>query len=271
MPELPEVETTKRGVVDHISQQRITQVNIDQPQLRWPITPNLAQILSGASLITIKRRAKYLLFVFEHGTLIIHLGMSGSLRLTDAKSPRKKHDHVEIIFENGVVLRYHDPRRFGAILWTENNPLEHALLKHLGPEPLSADFNDNYLLSKAHNRRVDIKQLIMNAKVVVGVGNIYATESLFIAGIKPTRAAHTIKKSEALKLVDALKKVLANAIESGGTTLRDFVNGDGKPGYFKQELLVYGRKDLPCIICKTPLNNTRINNRATVYCTQCQR
>lgn len=271
MPELPEVETTRRGLVPHLKQQSVINMTVREGRLRWPVPSDLPKTLIHQPLRAIERRAKYLLFRFDEGTLIAHLGMSGSMRLVSPTLAPLKHDHIDIAFANGQVLRYNDPRRFGAMLWTTEAPADHPLLAKLGPEPLSDAFSADYLVSKAQRRKVNLKQLIMDQHVVVGVGNIYATEALFMAGLDPRRAANTLKPKPALQLVDAIQMILADAIQQGGTTLRDFVNSDGKPGYFKQSLRVYGRATKPCLICKHPLSHCQINQRATVFCEQCQK
>lgn len=270
MPEMPEVETTKRGIAPHTEGQTIQNVVIRQHQLRWLIPDNLPTLLKNKQLNAIARRGKYLLFEFDHGTLLAHLGMSGSMRIVQTQTPIQKHDHVDIQFANNKILRYNDPRRFGAILWHEDKNHSHPLLASLGPEPLSPEFDAGYLFKTTRNRNTSIKQLIMNSQIVVGVGNIYATEALFMAKILPTKAAGKITQKQARHLVAAIKEILTKAIDQGGTTLRDFVNADGKPGYFKQQLLVYGREQQPCVVCQSPLENVRISNRATVFCKRCQ-
>ncbi|MCW8929732.1 MAG: bifunctional DNA-formamidopyrimidine glycosylase/DNA-(apurinic or apyrimidinic site) lyase [Gammaproteobacteria bacterium] len=271
MPELPEVETTLQGISSHVLNSPITQVNIRNARLRWPVPDDLATQLIQQSITKIKRRAKYLLLFTDRGTLIIHLGMSGSLRIIPPHSPYDKHDHVELCFANGNALRLKDPRRFGAVLWTTAPIDEHPLLSHLGPEPLSNEYNADTLFKLSRKKTVAIKQFIMNSKVVVGIGNIYANEALFASGIHPKRAAGKISKQRYEKLCIESKRILKEAIAQGGTTLKDFVGGTGKPGYFKQELLVYGRKDQPCVTCKKPLKEIRLGNRSTVYCTHCQK
>lgn len=271
MPELPEVETTCRGIEPHIIGQTISNVIIRNSRLRWPIPDNLAQKLVGKTIQSVKRRAKYLLLEVEDGTAIIHLGMSGSLRIITDSQPVNKHDHVDIVFGNDSRLRYHDPRRFGAILWTSAPPYEHDLLKKLGPEPLSEDFTASLLFRLSRNKTKAVKTFIMDSHVVVGVGNIYANEALFKAGIRPDRPAGKISKVRYERLTDCIKTTLGEAIKQGGTTLRDFVGGDGKPGYFKQELTVYGRKNKPCVYCLNPIIETKLGNRGTFYCKKCQR
>ena len=271
MPELPEVETTCRGIAPHIEGQIIKQVIIRQPKLRWPVPETLCDILTGLSIQSVSRRAKYLLFATDAGTMLVHLGMSGSLRIITPHQSAGKHDHIDFIFNNDKVLRFNDPRRFGAVLWTPAPIAEHKLLKDLGPEPLLADFNGELLYNLSRNRKVSVKSFIMDSHIVVGVGNIYANEALFMAGILPSRQAGKISLARYERLAECIRVILQNSIQQGGTTLRDFVNEAGKPGYFKQQLKVYGRKGLPCIDCQHPLNETRLANRSTVFCHVCQR
>ena len=270
MPELPEVETTRRGVIPHVVGKTISTVLIHEARLRWPVPPELAQMLTGQSITEVNRRGKYLLFSTKTGRLMIHLGMSGSLRIVPSQNERRKHDHLEFITEEGLSLRFHDPRRFGSVLWLQG--LEgHNLIDALGPEPLSRDFNGDYLFNLSRGRRTSIKNFIMNSKFVVGVGNIYANEALFMSGIRPSRLAGNISKKRFFGLVDSIKVVLNRAIESGGTTLRDFVREDGSQGYFKLKLLVYGRAGEPCFGCGSLLKVTSIGNRSTFFCNRCQR
>lgn len=270
MPELPEVETTRRGIEPHIVGRRVSKVTIRDPRLRWPIPDNLERQLEGKLVVATRRRAKYLLIDFETGSLLVHLGMSGSLRIVTQNDQPRKHDHVDIALDSGYLLRYHDPRRFGSMHWLADN--SHMLLDHLGPEPLSSEFSANYLHRISRKRSAPVKHFIMDAKVVVGVGNIYANEALFMAGIRPDRAANNISKARYGLLVEAIKQVLATAIEVGGTTLRDFVGGDGQAGYFAQSLQVYGRAGRPCKRCKDQtLREIRQSNRSTVFCISCQR
>ncbi len=271
MPELPEVETTRRGITPHILEQQVTDVVIRQHQLRWPINPELPTLLRGQTLNAVTRRAKYLLLHFANGTLIGHLGMSGSMRMVPAHTPAAKHDHVDILFANDMVLRLTDPRRFGALIWTEQPPEQHALLNKLGPEPLSDAFTGELLFTRSRGRKQAIKTFIMDNHNVVGVGNIYANEALFMAGIRPDRACGQISLARYQRLAEAIKTVLARAIDVGGTTLRDFVGGDGQPGYFAIELTMYGRAKQPCSQCQTPIKEIRINNRSTCFCPKCQR
>ncbi|MBE0470541.1 MAG: bifunctional DNA-formamidopyrimidine glycosylase/DNA-(apurinic or apyrimidinic site) lyase [Methyloprofundus sp.] len=270
MPELPEVETTLRGISPHIKHQSVTQVIIRQPKLRWPIPSDLAERLEQQELKSLSRRAKYLLLHFDTGTLLIHLGMSGSLRVVADSTPAAKHDHVDIAFANHKAIRLTDPRRFGSVLWLGKDPFKHSLLSKLGPEPLSDNLTGEYLYAKSRDKKVNIKQFLMNQSIVTGIGNIYCTEVLFFAGIRPTRAAGNIALKRYQMLVTHIKRILQTAIEQGGTTLRDFVGSDGKPGYFKQELSVYGRSGLPCRQCKQTLIEIKQANRTTVYCQRCQ-
>ena len=271
MPELPEVETTCRGIAPHIEGQTLKQVIIRQPKLRWLVPETLPQILTGLSIQSVSRRAKYLLFATDAGTMLVHLGMSGSLRIITPHQNAGKHDHIDFIFNNDKVLRFNDPRRFGAVLWTSAPIAEHQLLKDLGPEPLLADFTGELLYTLSRNRKVPVKTFIMDSHIVVGVGNIYANEALFMAGILPSRQAGKISLARYERLAECIRVVLQNSIQQGGTTLRDFVNEAGKPGYFKQQLKVYGRKGLPCVDCQHPLNEIRLANRSTVFCDDCQR
>ncbi len=271
MPELPEVETTRRGIAPHIKGEKVCDVIVRHHQLRWPIPRGLKKKLTGHKINSVKRRAKYLLLGFEHGTLILHLGMSGSLRIIKAATAAEKHDHMDIVLNNGKALRLTDPRRFGAVLWTKDAPGEHELLNHLGPEPLSDDFTSELLYQLSRKRKSSIKQFIMDGKVVVGVGNIYASESLFLAGISPKRIANKVSKARYERLTSAIKQVLAAAIEQGGTTLRDFVGGDGKPGYFAQQLNVYGRAGEPCRVCGKEIKQVVQGQRSTFYCPHCQK
>jgi formamidopyrimidine-DNA glycosylase len=238
--------------------------------LRWLIPNTLALQLPGQVIQKVQRRGKYLLIITQRGTLIIHLGMSGSLRILEASVPPQKHDHVDIQFASGVVLRYTDPRRFGCLLWVTGDVAAHPLLIKLGPEPLEADFNTEYLFKQSRRRKAPVKTFIMDSHVVVGVGNIYANEALFMAGISPKRQAGSISKKRYALLVSAIKTILARAIQVGGTTLRDFTGSSGNPGYFKQSLQVYGRGEMACVTCATALKEIRLGQRTTVYCPKCQ-
>ena len=271
MPELPEVETTLRGISPHIKNKVITQVNIYNGNLRWPIDKHLNHKLADKKLLNLTRRGKYLILEFDNGSLLLHLGMSGSLRISTAKTPLEKHDHFEIIFNNKKRLRLRDPRRFGSVLWTEDDWQNHKLLISLGPEPLTDEFNLEYLYEKSRNKSVAIKSFIMNSHIVVGVGNIYASEALFRSGIHPTRQTKRISKQRFETLIIAIKEILKKAIDEGGTTLKDFTNAEGKPGYFAQQLNVYGRGDQPCHVCSTKIKNKVISQRATYFCPSCQR
>jgi formamidopyrimidine-DNA glycosylase len=271
MPELPEVETTRRGIAPYLVKRRITAVDVRQSKLRWPIPANLAQCVCGQIISNVDRRGKYILIQLQQGTLILHLGMSGCLRLVPCDQPIQKHDHVDIVVDAKLCLRLTDPRRFGALLWTAKAPLEHVLLRNLGPEPLSPDFDADYLYQRSRRRRVAVKSFIMNSYVVVGVGNIYAQEALFQAGIHPGRAAGNISLRRYKQLVDAIKTVLKSAIKAGGTTLQDFVSPSGQPGYFQMTLKVYGQHGTPCVGCGGELKLVYLNQRSTVYCGYCQR
>lgn len=269
MPELPEVETSRRGISPHIVDQEISSVVIRNRNLRWTISRSVDQKLPGEIVNSVTRRAKYLLINTGSGTAILHLGMSGSVFVVGHDTPASVHDHVDINFTTGITLRFRDPRRFGSLHWSKK-PLRHKLLKSLGPEPLDNVFDTQYLWSKSRHRRVSVKQFIMNAQVVVGVGNIYASEALYLAGINPRRAAGRIAKHRYDRLVAAIKNVLQKAIDAGGTTLRDFYGGDGQSGYFQQQLEVYGRDGEPCRRCDTPVSVIVQGQRSSFYCKQCQ-
>ena len=270
MPELPEVETTLRGIEPHLLNQQVRRVVVRNSRLRWPVT-NEVNKAEGQCFVSLGRRGKYLLLQLEHGGLIIHLGMSGSLRILEQAQPPEKHDHVDVELENGVCLRFNDPRRFGAFLWVDGARESHELLRSLGPEPLSDAFTTDYLYRRSRDRKVAIKNFIMNGHVVVGVGNIYASEALFMAGIHPQRAAGKVSHKRYEGLVAAICDVLGRAIAQGGTTLKDFVNSDGAPGYFAQELLVYDRADSECFQCGSAIRQKVIGQRSSYYCPQCQK
>jgi formamidopyrimidine-DNA glycosylase len=271
VPELPEVETTRRGIAPHIEGGVVTEVVLRRRMLRYPVPPRLLTDLPGAVIERVERRGKYLLLRTAAGTVIIHLGMSGNLRLVDPATPVAKHDHVDIVIDGERLLRFHDPRRFGLVLWCSGEVLEHPLLSTLGPEPLESGFDGAYLHERSRTRRQAIKQFIMDSHVVVGVGNIYASESLFLAGVKPQAAAGKLTRPRYERLAEAIQTVLQAAIEQGGTTLRDFVDGEGRPGYFQQQLNVYGRAGEPCHQCGTEIKQLRQGQRATYYCPVCQR
>ena len=270
MPELPEVETTRRGVEPHISGRKVKHMLVRESRLRWPIPAELPELIQGQRITAVERRAKYLLLHCAAGSVLVHLGMSGSLRLVEPREPASFHDHFDIALSGGKVLRYNDPRRFGCCLWLPAGE-SHPLLANLGPEPLSDEFDGELLYRRARGRKGAVKSFLMDQKIVVGVGNIYANEALFFAGIRPDRAAGRISLARYLRLAEEVKRVLTSAIEQGGTTLRDFVGGDGKPGYFAQQLFVYGREGKPCKVCGKKLQESRINQRSTVYCVACQR
>jgi len=270
MPELPEVETTRRGIEPHVVGRTIERVVARIPALRWPIPPGLPALLEGQRVLDVRRRAKYLLMDVEPGSALLHLGMSGSLRVVPRDTPLKPHDHVDLELDGGRVLRFNDPRRFGCLLWQPRGEV-HELLQSLGPEPLSDDFDGAYLFRASRGRTAPVKHWLMDQAVVVGVGNIYAAEALFAAGIHPKRAAGRITKGRDERLAAEIKRSLAHAITRGGTTLRDFIAPDGAPGYFEQELFVYGREGEPCRVCSTVLRAAEWGQRQTVYCTRCQR
>ncbi len=272
MPELPEVETTRRGIAPHVEGHRVAAITVRHPRLRWPVpTAALRRSLVGQRIERVERRAKYLLLRSANGTAILHLGMSGSLRLIEHGRPANKHDHVDLCLDNGYCLRLTDPRRFGALLWTRDDPLQHELLRHLGPEPLGEAFTGQYLFTRSRGKRVAVKSFLMNSHIVSGVGNIYANEALFLAGIHPGRPAGHISLPRHERLAGCVQQVLRESIAQGGTTLRDFVNGDGQPGYFSLYLRVYGRGGEACPGCGHTLREIRQGQRATVYCPHCQR
>jgi formamidopyrimidine-DNA glycosylase len=271
MPELPEVETTRRGIEPLVVNKTVKRVEIHNAALRWPVPGELLELLPGQQVRSVGRRSKYLLFNFERGTLIVHLGMTGHLRLTSHDAERRKHDHVEIVFADGTAMRFNDSRRFGAMLWSAADPLRHQRLKNLGPEPFSPGFNPTYLHRLSRGRKVAVKPFLMNARVVVGVGNIYASEALFRAGIAPTCPAGKVGKAAFERLVKSVREILKDAIASGGTTFRDFSDSQGRPGYFRQELCVYGRAGEVCTVCRTPIKQIRLGQRSTYFCPCCQK
>ncbi len=270
MPELPEVEVTRQGLLPLLNQ-TVKQVVVRNASLRWPIPAHLPQTLANQRLLHLNRRAKYILAEFENGTLLIHLGMSGHISLLDRNYPPEKHDHFDIQFKGEQVLRLNDPRRFGAVLWAGEFPYEHALLSKLGPEPMDDAFSAQYLLAQIQSRKAPIKNVIMDAHVVVGVGNIYASESLFRARINPQRPANQLRLAQGKRLVSEIKATLADALEAGGSSLQDFKAVNGKSGYFQQSYFVYGRTDKPCKVCERPVQCIRLGQRSTFYCQHCQR
>ncbi|MQL49812.1 bifunctional DNA-formamidopyrimidine glycosylase/DNA-(apurinic or apyrimidinic site) lyase [Photorhabdus khanii] len=268
MPELPEVETSRRGIEPHLVGNVIQHAVVRNGRLRWPVAEEIMK-LSDQLVLSVQRRAKYLLIELADGWIIVHLGMSGSLRILLEECPAEKHDHVDLVMADGKVLRYTDPRRFGAWLWSDDLN-QCSVLTHLGPEPLSNDFNGSYLYTRSSSKKTLIKPWLMDNKLVVGVGNIYASEALFTAHIRPDRPAHTLTEREADLLAETIKKVLQRSIEQGGTTLRDFLQSDGKPGYFAQELFVYGRAGEPCRICGEKIESIKLGQRSTFFCRRCQ-
>ena len=270
MPELPEVETSRRSIEPYLGERTITRVVIRERRLRWPISRDVDRRLPGETITSVGRRAKYLLLNTTGGTAILHLGMTGSVFLVPQDTPATVHDHVDIELDSGIALRLRDPRRFGSLHFA-HEPTSHWLLQDLGPEPLGNAFDGDHLWQQSRGRRIAVKPFIMDAKVVVGVGNIYASESLYLAGIHPKRAAGRISRERYGWLADAIRSVLEKSIAAGGTTLRDFFGGDGEAGYFAQELTVYGREDEPCYACGRPITSIVLGQRATYYCKDCQK
>ena len=271
MPELPEVETTRRGLEPLLIGRSVQAVKVHNRSLRWPVPHGLGKTLTGQTFLAIGRRSKYLLATLPQGTLILHLGMTGHLRVVQAGEPRKKHDHVELLLDDGRALRFNDSRRFGAILWTKDDPFAHPLLKALGPEPFDAAFTADYLAARAKGRVVAVKPFLMDAHTVVGVGNIYASEALFRAGIDPRRPAGKVSRAAFQRLTVAVREVLSEAIAAGGTTIRDFMSSDGEPGYFRISLRVYGRGGEACVTCGAPIRQIRLGQRSTFFCARCQK
>jgi formamidopyrimidine-DNA glycosylase len=271
MPELPEVETTRRGLLPLVVGGRIRDVVVRNGSLRWPVSPDLGTRLRGQAIRDVRRRAKYLLFDLRKGHLLVHLGMSGRLTVVASDTPPRKHDHVDIDLEGGRTLRYTDPRRFGAVLWLESPAEGHALLKNLGMEPLEKGFTGEALRARAKGRSVSIKQFLMNGQIVTGVGNIYASEALFHAGINPERSAGRVSAARYDRLAHAVRRTLGRAIDSGGSTLRDFASAEGRPGYFQAKHAVYRREGKPCRVCRTPIRSLRQGQRSTFYCPRCQK
>jgi formamidopyrimidine-DNA glycosylase len=271
MPELPEVETTRRGIEPHLIDQRVARVIVRNARLRWRVPSALVDELPGQRIRAVTRRAKYLLLNADTGTVIVHLGMSGRLRITRAAEPAGKFDHVDIVLVNGECLRLHDPRRFGSVLWTKRLPATHKLLTDLGPEPLEVGFSGEYLHRMTRGRTRAVRDVLLDSSVVAGIGNIYANEALFRAGIRPTRAAGRLSLNDATRLVRAVRATLNRALRAGGTTLRDYRASDGSPGYFQLSLMVYGRTGEPCRTCHTPIRLHRLGQRSAFYCRRCQR
>ncbi len=269
MPELPEVETTRRGIEPFVVGRVVRELRVREHRLRWPIAKDLARTLAGLRIDSVARRGKYLLLESRRGALIIHLGMSGSLRVVDASEKPETFDHVDLVLEGGNCLRLRDPRRFGCVLWS-TDPAHHPLLRHLGPEPLEGSSQGAYLFRKSRGRVRAIRDLLIDGRIIAGIGNIYANEALFAAGIDPRRAAGRISRARYARLGDAIRETLREAIEAGGTTLRDFRGGDGRPGYFQQSLKVYGRRNAPCPRCHTPLRGQSVGARSVFFCPRCQ-
>lgn len=271
MPELPEVETTRRGISPFLLKQTIAAVTIRQPQLRLLVSPELSTLCIGREILAVRRRAKYLLLDLSEGFLLNHLGMSGHLRIVDKNTAPGKHDHLDLRLSNGYILRYNDPRRFGLWLYLPNNPEHHRFLCRLGPEPLTDHFDGTHLYKWSRNKQQNVKSFIMTNEIVVGIGNIYATESLFLAGIHPLTPAGSLSLFRYEQLAQCIKTILYQAIEAGGTTLRDFYSSDGKPGYFANQLLVYGRVNQPCPKCKSLIQALTIGGRNSAFCPNCQK
>lgn len=270
MPELPEVETTLRGIEPYLLDETITDVIVRNPSLRWPVPVSDLQALIGLKVTLLERRAKYILIHTEAAAIILHLGMSGSMRILSSDTPAEKHDHIDLVMANGMVARFNDPRRFGCCLLAQPPVATHKLLANLGPEPLSAEFTGEHLFNASRAKKTPIKNFIMDGAIVVGVGNIYASESLFEAAIRPTTPAYKVSKKRYDLLACEIKKVLAKAIQAGGTTLNDFTQADGKPGYFSHELQVYARNGEPCNRCSKPIKSKVIGQRNTFFCSGCQ-
>ncbi|MBA3562665.1 MAG: bifunctional DNA-formamidopyrimidine glycosylase/DNA-(apurinic or apyrimidinic site) lyase [Gammaproteobacteria bacterium] len=270
MPELPEVETTRRGIEPQLRGHIVTQMRVREPRLRWPVPRSLIEELPGQRIESVRRRAKYLLLDTAAGSALLHLGMSGSLRMVFSDTPPGAHDHIDIVLDTGRSLRFTDPRRFGSLLWTQGDPLAHPLLASLGPEPLESAFNGSYLHDRARGRRLAVKPFLMDSRIVVGIGNIYASEALFRAGIHPKRAAGRISLPRMERLAGAVTAVLHDALRAGGTTLRDYSDGEGSPGHFAQDLRVYGREGRACRRCRSPVRAITLGQRSTYYCARCQ-
>lgn len=270
MPELPEVETTRRGIEPHVVGRTVMRLVVRNPRLRWRVPEKLVKELPGNRIDSVARRGKYLLFATAAGTAILHLGMSGSLRVAACEQPADQYDHVDIVLDNGDCLRLRDPRRFGSLLWTRADPLRHKLLRDLGPEPLADDFRGAHLFEVSRGRKRAIRDFLLDSQVIAGVGNIYANEALFVAGIRPIRPAGKITRAQYDRLAAAIRSTLERALQAGGTTLRDFRNGRGEPGYFQLSLNVYGRDGEPCPACGTVIKARRLGQRTAFYCPKCQ-
>lgn len=270
MPELPEVETTRRGIEPYVVGRTVTELVVRNPRLRWRVPQKILRELPGHKILSIVRRGKYLLLKSAAGTAILHLGMSGSLRVTACANPAQAYDHVDIVLDSGDCLRLRDPRRFGALLWTRDDPYQHALLRHLGPEPLSADFSGDYLFEKSRGRKRAIRDFLLDGRVVAGIGNIYANEALFAAGLRPARAAGRISQAQYARLAEAIHVTLNRALKAGGTTLRDFRNGQDEPGYFQLSLSVYGREGEACGACGNAIKARSQGQRTAFFCPKCQ-
>lgn len=271
MPELPEVETTRRGLEPYVAGRRILSLTVHERRLRWPVAADLPHVLAGQRIESVGRRAKYLLLNLTHGTLLWHLGMSGSLRVVPVGLPADTHDHIDLVLDSGQQVRFNDPRRFGSLHYVSGAPQNHPLLARLAPEPFDPAFNPQYLWEITRRRRAPIKQVLLNSHLVTGVGNIYANEVLFQAGVRPRRQARGLSLAKVERIVEAVREVLSKAIRAGGTTLRDYIDPEGRPGYFKQELFVYERTDQPCRVCGTPIRQFTQGQRSTWYCPRCQR
>ena len=270
MPELPEVETTRRGIEPRVVGRTVTRLVVRNPRLRWRVTEKLMREFSGQTIASVTRRGKYLLLTTAAGTAILHLGMSGSLCVVPCLQAASAHDHVDIVLDSGDCLRLRDPRRFGALLWTRADPQKHKLLRDLGPEPLTPDFSGAHLFEKSRRRKRAIRDFLLDSRIVAGIGNIYANEALFTAGLRPTRAAGRITQAQHQRLAAAICETLNRALKAGGTTLRDFRNGRGNPGYFQLSLNVYGREGKPCRVCRTPIRARRLGQRSAFFCPKCQ-
>ena len=271
MPELPEVESTRRGLARDVVGSTIAAAIVRDRRLRWPVPAGLPRKLAARTIREVRRRAKYLLIDVGTGTVLVHLGMSGSLRLLDARTVPRPHDHIDIVLDDGRCVRYHDPRRFGCWLWIDSDPARHRLLAHLGPEPLGPEFDSAWLHGRLRGRTAPIKNLLMNSRLVAGIGNIYANEALFLAGIDPRRPGGRIARKRIDRLVGAIREVLGAAVEAGGTTLRDYTRTDGATGEFAGRLSTYEREGEPCPSCAAPIARATLGQRGTWFCRRCQR